>query len=153
MESFIRSVEIRWSDLDPNFHVRHSVYYDFGAFVRMSFLIDHGLTPAVLTQNNIGPVLFREECQFKREIHFGDNVTINLKLKQSSPTYSRWTMYHEIFKNNDTLAATITVDGAWMDTIKRRLTVPPLFVAPAFEQLPKHEDFTFTDKKNRNGGT
>lgn len=147
MNQFFKTVEIRWSDLDPNFHVRHSVYYDFGAFVRMAFLIEHGLTPVVLMQHNIGPVLFREECLFKREIHFGDDVHINLRLKQSSPTYSRWTMEHEIVKNKDIVAATITVDGAWMDTQKRKLTVPPLFVAPTFEQLPRSADFLWIDKK------
>src|SRR3954463_4117246 len=139
MESYVKPVEIRWSDLDPNFHVRHSVYYDFGAFVRMSFLTEKGLGPHVMLQHHLGPILFREECAFKREIQFGDVVTINLKLKQCSPTYSRWTFQHEIIKNGETLSAVITVDGAWLDTSKRKLTVPPAFVSPTFEQLPRAE--------------
>ena len=28
--NYTKPVEIRWSDLDPNFHLRHSVYYDYG---------------------------------------------------------------------------------------------------------------------------
>jgi acyl-CoA thioesterase FadM len=28
---FSKQLSFRWSDLDPNFHVRHSAYYDFGA--------------------------------------------------------------------------------------------------------------------------
>ena len=31
MASFSKQLSFRWSDLDPNFHVRHSTYYDFGA--------------------------------------------------------------------------------------------------------------------------
>jgi acyl-CoA thioesterase FadM len=31
MTSFSKELSFRWSDLDPNFHVRHSAYYDFGA--------------------------------------------------------------------------------------------------------------------------
>jgi acyl-CoA thioester hydrolase len=142
-----KRLEIRWSDLDPNFHVRHSVYYDFGAFVRMSFLTDFGLSTEVLMQHQLGPVLFREECFFKREIRFKDIVEINLVLKQCTATYSRWTMQHEIIKNGDTIAAIITVDGAWMDTAKRKLTVPPDFVAPAMEQIPKAADFKIIDRK------
>ena len=80
MINYSKLVEIRWSDLDPNFHVRHSVYYDFGAFVRMSFLTANGLDASVLLQHHLGPILFREECQFKREIHFGDEVSIDLVL-------------------------------------------------------------------------
>lgn len=147
MENYIKQLEIRWSDLDPNFHVRHSAYYDMGAYVRMSFLTDYGLSAPILLQHNLGPILFREECVFKREIAFGDKVTIHLALKRCSSNYSRWTMLHEIYKNEETLAAVITADGAWIDTVKRKLTVPTEFVTPTFEKLPRTSDFEFTDKK------
>ena len=141
MTHYSKPVEIRWSDLDPNFHVRHSVYYDMGAYVRMSFLTEYGLGAAVLQQHHIGPILFREECLFKREIKFGDQVSINLWLKQCSPTYSRWTIQHEILINNETIAAIITVDGAWMDITRRRLAVPQALVSPTFELFPRRGDF------------
>ena len=147
MAEYIKPVEIRWSDLDPNFHLRHSVYYDFGAYIRMKFLTENGLGTDVLLKHSLGPVLFREECVFKREIYFNDAITINLVLKQCSPTYSRWTMQHEIIKNKDTISAIITVDGAWMDTTRRKLTVPSEVVAPAFSQLPRSEDFEWIERK------
>lgn len=75
MESFKTKVEIRWADLDPNFHVLHSRYYDFGAYCRMAFLVTHGLTPQVMSEHHVGPILFREECFFKREINL---VTISV---------------------------------------------------------------------------
>lgn len=143
MEKYSKEVEIRWSDVDPNFHVRHSVYYDFGAYVRMCFLTEFGLGASVLQQHHLGPILFREECQFKREIHFGDKLTINLQLAKCSPTYSRWTMQHHLIKNDETLSAIITVDGAWIDTHRRRLTVPTDLVTPTFELLPKADDFVW----------
>src|SRR3712207_3918205 len=99
MNEYIKQIEIRWSDLDPNFHVRHSVYYDFGAYARMSALIQLGLTVQILQAHQVGPILFREECAFKRELHFGDDVTINLQLAKASLSYSRWTIQHEIVKN------------------------------------------------------
>jgi len=86
---------------------------------------------------------------FKREIQFGDVVTINLKLKKCTQTYSRWTIEHEIIKNNETLSAIVTVDGAWLDTNKRRLTVPPTFVADTFQQFPRSVDFTYIERKNQ----
>lgn len=30
MEPYSKKFEIRWADLDPNYHVLHSKYYDFG---------------------------------------------------------------------------------------------------------------------------
>ena len=60
MQEYSKKIEIRWADLDPNFHVLHSKYYDFGAYCRMSFLTEHGITPAVMIEKNIGPIIFRE---------------------------------------------------------------------------------------------
>ena len=141
MNEFISNVEIRWSDLDPNFHLRHSVYYDFGAFSRIAFFTSNGITPEVMMQHNIGPILFREECIFKKEIRFEDKVAINIKLSKTKADYSRWTIVHEIFKNNDILAAIITVDGAWLDTQKRKLSVPPDVFNKTFEIISKTENF------------
>jgi len=141
MNEFIRNVEIRWSDLDPNYHLRHSVYYDFGSFSRLAFFTENGITPQVMMQHNIGPILFREECIFKKEIRFEDNVTINIKLAKAKADYSRWTIVHEIFKNDNVLAALITVDGAWMDTQKRKLARPPDVFNSAFEIIPRTETF------------
>jgi acyl-CoA thioester hydrolase len=96
MSPFSKKIEIRWSDIDPNFHLRHSVYYDMGAFVRISFMTENGLTPFIMQQNHIGPILFREECVFKREIHFNDSVEVDVRLLKSTPDMSRWTMIHDV---------------------------------------------------------
>ena len=146
MKQFIAKQEIRWADLDPNFHVLHSKYYDFGAYCRMAFLVENGLTPQVMQQHHIGPILFREECFFKKELNFGDEITINLKLLKSTSDYSRWTMEHEIYKNGDILSATINIDGAWMDTQKRKLAVPPAIVTSIFNTIPKSENFQIITK-------
>jgi acyl-CoA thioester hydrolase len=147
MEAFEKKLEIRWSDLDPNYHVRHSVYYDYGAYSRICFLNEHGITTTAMLAHNIGPILFREECVFKREIKFGDSIMINLKLDKALIDNSRWTMIHEIWINGDKLAAIITVDGAWLDTSLRKLAKPPHFFANAFEHIPKTDGFEYTARK------
>lgn len=133
--------EIRWSDLDPNNHLRHSVYYDFGAACRISFLHENGITADEMLKFHIGPIIFREECIFKREIRFGDRLMINLKLVRSVNDHARWTMRHELWKNTSVLAAIITVDGAWLDTTLRKLAKPPLHFSEAFDLLPKTAEF------------
>ena len=132
---------VRWADLDPNFHMLHSRYYDFGATCRMELLIEHGLTPEWMMQNQVGPILFKEQCQFKKEIRFGDEITINLKLFKATRDFSRWAFRHEMFKNGDALAAIIEVEGAWMDTSTRRLTRPGEKVMATFAEVPLSEDF------------
>jgi acyl-CoA thioester hydrolase len=141
MQPYSKKAEIRWADLDPNFHVLHSKYYDYGAFCRMSFLTEHGITPAVMIENNIGPIIFREECFFKREIKFGDELEVFLKLTKSTEDASRWSMVHELWTNGDTLAALINIDGAWLDTKIRKLVKPPEVYKIGIHLIPKTADF------------
>ena len=134
-------VEVRWSDLDPNFHLRHSVYYDYGAYCRICFLFDNGITEAVMQAHSIGPVLFREECFFRKEIKYGDAISISLKLKSVSSDFRKFSMQHEILKNDNELAALLTVDGAWMHTQQRKIVVPPQIIINSVDKMPKTDDF------------
>ncbi|MEP6845488.1 MAG: acyl-CoA thioesterase [Panacibacter sp.] len=145
MNDYIKEVEVRWSDMDPNFHLRHSVYYDWGAYLRLSYLSEHSITPALLQQLHFGPILFREECVFKREIVFGDSVAINVAVSKSRHDMSRWSMVHEVWKNREVLSAIITVDGAWIDTKIRKLAVPTEMIRSVFEAMPKTTNFEWTD--------
>jgi acyl-CoA thioester hydrolase len=144
MESYIQPLDIRWSDLDPNFHMRHSVYYDYGAFCRITFLNSQGLTPAFMMENNIGPILFREECVFRKEVRLGDKLQIDLQLVTSTANFGRWTIRHNVIKNDNILAAVITVDGAWIDVSRRKLTTPPEQVFSTFNAMPRVSDFNWT---------
>ena len=98
MDATTYPVQIRWSDLDPNFHLRHSVYYDWGAYCRILFLNTHSLTADVMQQLHIGPIIFREECVFKKEIRLEDEITIDLQLTKSRKDFSRWSVRHHIVK-------------------------------------------------------
>jgi len=138
---YIQKAEIRWSDLDPNFHLRHSVYYDFGAYCRIAFLYDNGITAAVMNEHEIGPILFREECFFKREIKFGDEVSVALKLRAVSKDFRKFSMQHDIYKNTDELAAVLIVDGAWMHTRHRKIVPPPEIIHGTLDVMDKTDDF------------
>ena len=145
MENFIQEVQVRWSDLDPNIHLRHSVYYDFGAFCRIAFLGRFGLSAAKMQELQIGPILFREECIFKKEIRLGDKVALDLQLVKARRDYSRWTILHNITRNGDTIAAILTVEGAWLDTAKRKLAKPPSEVIEVFSEMPVAAGFEWME--------
>ncbi|MET0634688.1 MAG: acyl-CoA thioesterase [Chitinophagaceae bacterium] len=145
MEKFSKPVQLRWSDLDPNLHVRHSVYYDWAAFARLSYLAECGIDTTAMQQLQIGPILFREEAQFKKEIRLEDQLQIEVELVKSRRNYSRWTIRHRIVKQGGILCAVITVDGAWLDLVKRKLAVPPAEVGQAFLRMPQVDDFQWQD--------
>lgn len=142
--TYEKPLKLRWSDLDPNMHIRHSVYYDFAAQVRTEFLFENGLTTDMLAKHGLGPILFREEAVFKRELHFGDDLTINLLCRALRRDASRFSFRHEI-KRGDTTCAIINVDGAWIDTVERKLTAPPELIYQAFDQVPRTKDFEWQD--------
>lgn len=145
MELFVMPVQMRWSDIDPNLHLRHSVYYDWATMCRLIFLEKNGLTPTLMQRLQFGPVIFREECVFRKEITFGDQVTINLKLVKGRRDYSRWSIVHEIKKNEDIVCAVVTIDGAWMNVAERKLCTPPAEVAQVFQLMPLDENFQWLD--------
>jgi acyl-CoA thioester hydrolase len=141
MNEYLKPVEIRWADLDPNFHLRHSVYYDYAANCRLYFLEEHGLTNLLMQQLHVGPILFREEAVFRKEVRFGDKLIINLQLLKARKDFSRWTIRHELIKNENILSTVITVDGAWINTLQRKLATPPTEVITVFEEMPKSPEF------------
>ncbi len=141
MSTYAVPVQIRWADIDQNRHLRHSAYYDYGAMVRMVFLNAHGLTTDKLEQLKIGPVLFREEALFKREIKLEDRITVDLELLKATADFSRWSIRHRFVKEGGTLAAVVQIDGAWIDLVKRKLTVPDEFVRGVFKAFPVAAEF------------
>lgn len=140
MEEFAQDIHIRWSDLDPNFHVRHSVYYDWAAQLRTQFIVQHGLTPAVMQKHQFGPVLFREEALFKRELKFGDHLTMNCMASKLRQDYSRFSMRHHLLRGEE-LCAIVNIDGAWIHTQTRKLIAPPEVGVNMVEAMPRTEDF------------
>ena len=142
MGNFTKEISIRWSDLDKNFDVRHSAYYDFGAQHRIEILEQLGLTMKAMQMEHFGPVLFREECVFRREIRLNSKVFISTKIGKMKADASRWTIVHELKNENDELYATISVDGAWIDTKLRKIANPtPQIAVDVMNNMPKTTDF------------
>ncbi|MBI3220620.1 MAG: thioesterase family protein [Bacteroidetes bacterium] len=147
MTTFELPIQVRWSDIDQNRHLRHSAYYDYGATTRIACFSQQGLTNLKFEELRIGPILFREEALFKREIKFEDKVTVDLVVYKAAPDFSRWSIRHHIYKEDRTIAAIINMDGAWIDMTKRKLTIPNEFIQNVFADFPKAEDFVWLPAK------
>ena len=145
MEQFSIPLQIRWSDLDPNFHLRHSVFYDWGAICRVDFLNKMGLNWKKMQTLHIGPIIFREECIFRKEIRPDDKVSINLKLIQAKCDFSRFTIQHEIIKEPGITSAVITVDLAWINGLTRKLAVLPDEEIKVLAMSPVVENFQWSE--------
>ena len=143
-EIFSRVIQIRWADIDANRHLRHSAYYDYGATLRMMFFSENGLTTQKLEELQMGPILFREEAIFRREIRLEDQITVDVTLVCATANYSRWSFRHTFTKIDGSVAAIINIDAAWIDLVKRKLTIPVEFIQSIFDKCPRAEGFLCT---------
>jgi acyl-CoA thioester hydrolase len=103
-------IKLSFQASDPN-HVRHrGAYYDFEHQHRIEILESLGLTMKVMPPG-FGPILFREECVFRKEIKLSDKIVMHTKVTKSMKTAQDGLCSSlEI----TTSIATTTVD-AWMD--------------------------------------
>jgi len=145
MESFQQNIQVRWSDLDPNGHVRHSAYYDYGAQVRIAYLQKNSW----MKTNGIGPVLFREEAKFYRELGSGDELVIDMRMSGLSEDQRKWSMHHRILRGKK-LCATIDIDGGWLNLKTRRIVPPPEELVKQFGMLERTENFQVISAGRRN---
>lgn len=131
----------KWSDFDPNRHMRHTAYNDYAAEVRVRYFAENDFSIEEFTKHNIGPILFTEETSFRKEIHLGEDITVDIKLSGLSSKNERWKLEHQVFNQAGKLSAVIKVYGAWIDLTKRKLTVPPKEAKQLFDFAEKSENF------------
>lgn len=142
MKNIFLNTNVLWSQVDANRHLRHSAYADFAAQARIEMLQQYGMNAQIFEALNIGPILFREELIYHKEVLPGDSIKVTCALQKCRPDGSRWSFEQGIYKNENILAATIHVDGAWIDVQQRKLTKPPAeYLVIFLEQLPQTPDF------------
>lgn len=140
MNIYKQKIIVRWADLDPNGHVRHSVYYDYGAQARIAYLQQEGFGLDWMKKNAIGPILFREEAHFYRELHAGNELLIDVKLSGLSDDQRKWSIRHAIHRG-DELCATLDMDGAWLNLRTRKIEKPPQELTERFSSILRTDDF------------
>lgn len=140
MEIFFEG-PVLWAQLDANMHMRHSAYADFAAQARLNMLDKLGMKAEELVALKLGPILFREELIYHREVGPNDYLKVTCVMTKSRKDGSRWSIRHEIFRKDGVKAATINVDGAWLDVVKRKLGTLPEHLYQKFKQLPVSEDY------------
>ncbi|OKS86825.1 acyl-CoA thioesterase [Mucilaginibacter polytrichastri] len=133
--------QVLWSQIDANQHMRHSAYADIAAQARLNMLGAVGLNPVTLLNARIGPVLFKEELFYLREVALGDMIKVTCELVRARADGSRWTIRHEVYRGDGIKAASINVDGAWIDMDKRKLTLLPEGLGHLFSESPKSDNY------------
>ncbi len=132
---------VLWSQIDANMHLRHSAYADFAAQARLQILESLGFNANLLEKLKIGPILFREELIYMREVRPSDTVLVTCELTSCRRDGSRWSFSQGLYRGDGVQAAQINVQGAWVDMEKRKLASLPEEWAAKFLEIPKSDHF------------
>jgi acyl-CoA thioester hydrolase len=141
VDAYAKKFTIRWADCDANGHLRNTGYSEYAIEVRMAFLAEHGFGLAELRQLGISPVLLREEIDYLRECHMGEELTVNFTVVGLSPDGARFKVAHELWKQNGKQAARMVIMAGWLDLKARRLTPPPAELLESWEKAPRSGPF------------
>lgn len=133
---------LRWADIDANFHLRHTVYYDLGSEQRIRMLGAAGITMGYMQEHHFGPVLFREECRFLREVRIEDSIQVEMRICGLSRDFRKFAFQHRFVRGED-VCAVVRVEGAWFNAVTRKVFVPPQLLVDEVEQGPRTEDFVW----------
>ncbi len=74
---FHTRLKVRWNELDANGHVNNMYYQSYFDQARIEAFEQAGLSIAALRERGIGPVIFKAELDYKRELKHPDSITIS----------------------------------------------------------------------------
>jgi len=133
--------EVRWADLDGNRHVRNTAFSEYASHTRFQLLAAHGFTPEKLEALRFGPVMMREEIRYRREVLFGDTLSVNVRCAGLSPDGSHWLVRQEVRRSDGKDAAILVIQGSWIHLDSRKSIAPPQELSTLLPELPRADDF------------
>lgn len=141
MENIFYEGQVIWAHIDANRHLRHSAYADYCAQARSNLLNKLGLSLDKFAKEQIGPILFREELTYLREVRLDEYIHVTVELTKYNPENSRFSFRHEVYRSDGTKCAIVNVDGAWLDLVKRKLTAIPDDWKAIMDRVPRSGDY------------
>jgi len=136
------TTHVRWRDLDSNAHMANSAYLDIAVDCRLRYFADSGFSVGEFARLGFGPVVRRDEVDYAHELGLLDVARATLSVCGRSEDGSRFRLRNRILRDQDeTLAATVTTTGGWLDLRARKLRVPPPEIAALLSSLEREPDF------------
>lgn len=140
-DPFEVAIHARWPDMDQNGHMRTVAYLEVAEDSRMQYFASRGYSMGSFVKHRIGPVVTRDDLQYRAELRLMDPAVVRLELAGLSPDGARFRLRNTIVRADGRTAATVTSTIGWLDLAERRLTTPPEDLHRLVAELPRTEDF------------
>jgi len=122
--------------------MRNTAYLDKAADVRMMFFAENGFPVEEFTRLKIGPVIMKDEVEYRAEVGLLQEIRVTLTLAGLSEDGSRFLLRNEILRPDGKLCARINSGGGWLDLGARRLVAPPPALLATMNSLSRTDDFS-----------
>ncbi|HSB41860.1 MAG TPA: acyl-CoA thioesterase [Methylomirabilota bacterium] len=139
--AFEVSIHARWADMDQNGHMRTVTYLEVAEDSRMQYFASHGHSMGSFLTHRIGPVVSRDELQYRAGLCLLDPAIVRLELAGISPDGARFRLRNTFVRADGRTAATVTSTVGRLDLAERRLTAPPDEPRKLVAELPRTPDF------------
>ena len=146
MKSYIKTFEVRWSDLDANRHLANTSYLAYLVHTRMSFFTDQGFSQERFAEHQIGPAVLHEEMFYLSEILPSDSVRVDIELGGRSNDYRFQILEHGLYNGQGLLAGYCKATICWMDLKARKVAYPPESLKALIDQMPKSKNYRILEK-------
>lgn len=141
MENIYYKGQVLWSQIDANGHLRHSAYSDLCTQARSNMMKQVGFSMQEFAKYKIGPILFKEETIYFKEIRMDEEVYVKVLMTKFNDENHRFSITHELYNSKDVKCAVVNVDGAWMNLVERKLALIPNELISLIEFIPKSKKF------------
>ena len=145
---YLKQFEIRWSDVDANRHLANSAYVNFMGHTRMAFLMEMGFNQKILSEYNIGPVVFYEHIYYFKEVFIGRPVRVSMEIMGLSEDGKFFEFHHNFYNEKGENFAHGEMMGSWIDLKTRKLTGLDTIFLKRFEAVEKGDDFRILTKED-----
>lgn len=134
-EGYTHPFTVRWSDLDSNGHMANTAYMDYAIQSRFLYFKERGFTYEEFHRLGFGPVIFRDEISYHKELRLLEDFTVTLAVAELNEDGSRYTLHNTLRCCEGKLVARIVTTGAWLDLKTRKLIAPPVRLMEVLRDL------------------
>ncbi|MBU2948501.1 acyl-CoA thioesterase [Zobellia uliginosa] len=143
---YLKSFEIRWSDVDANRHLANSAYVNFMSHTRITYLAEIGFGHDILMEKEMGPVVFYEHMYYFKEIFPGRPVKVSMQVMGMSEDGKFFKFHHNFYDYKGRNFAHCEMMGAWMNLKTRKLTGLTDDLLAKFNDVEKPEGYSVLSK-------
>ncbi len=124
-----------------------TAYLSRSVDTRLAFFVEHGFPSSRFASEHFGPVVFRDEVDYREELLLLQEFTVDLQLGGLSADGARFRVVNTFRTLTSRVTAVVTSDCVWFDLVARRPRAPP----PDLDTMQRsvHHHATFAELPSR----